>query len=557
MLEPGMLEVDDGRIAFDRTERAQVGHRVLLDFTLTCVVRDFGKPPSDLAFSDETGVTWDDIGGQEEAKRELREAIEGPVLHADLYREFGASMSKGVLLYGPPGCVEGDAMVTLNRAGKGFRLSLRETVRRFNNGSFFVKDTRAFGTWQHRQNDSARCAHCDQRWPCAAQRRKSKNKGGRLCVWDPSIPTMIRCFVHGEFRLRRLVAAYPKGTRSVFKVTLADGTSLRLTGDHLVLIRESDSPETWIRVDVLKRGHRILTNGAIPPRSPRGVTRYLHKGYWIVCAGLAKHPNASKRRGADGKRGAEMPEHRLVAEARENGMTLAEWLDVIRTGAFSVDAIFLSSKQQVHHENEDTTDNSPDNLVVKTKGQHHRDHAIKGRWHRHIPIFLAQPVRVLSVEPDGEAEVFDLTVDEAHNFVANRMIVHNCGKTLLAKAAHTAISHISGAKASASGFIYVKGPEVLNSYLGESEAGVRKLFSAGRAHYEAHGYPAIVCLDEADAIVGVRSDSKLSIRAHDCAAVSGRDGRARPEPRLRDAPDQPARHARPRRRPARAHRPQD
>jgi proteasome-associated ATPase len=102
-VSPGILEVDDGRIAYDKKKTAKVGHRVLLDFTLSCIVRDYGKPASTLAFTEETGVTWDDIGGQEDAKREIRECIEGPLLHAELYREFGARASKGVLLYGPPG----------------------------------------------------------------------------------------------------------------------------------------------------------------------------------------------------------------------------------------------------------------------------------------------------------------------------------------------------------------------------------------------------------------------------------------------------------------------
>jgi replicative DNA helicase len=33
--------------------------------------------------------------------------------------------------------------------------------------------------------------------------------------------------------------------------------------------------------------------------------------------------------------------------------------------------------------------------------------------------------RIASIEPDGEAEVYDLTVDRLHNFVAEDMIVHN------------------------------------------------------------------------------------------------------------------------------------
>lgn len=49
-------------------------------------------------------ITWDDVGGLEDVKRELYETIQYPVQHADKFEKFGMSPSKGVLFYGPPGC---------------------------------------------------------------------------------------------------------------------------------------------------------------------------------------------------------------------------------------------------------------------------------------------------------------------------------------------------------------------------------------------------------------------------------------------------------------------
>ncbi|GBG32536.1 Transitional endoplasmic reticulum ATPase [Hondaea fermentalgiana] len=49
-------------------------------------------------------VSWDDIGGLEDVKRELREMVQYPIEHADLFQKFGQNPSKGVLFYGPPGC---------------------------------------------------------------------------------------------------------------------------------------------------------------------------------------------------------------------------------------------------------------------------------------------------------------------------------------------------------------------------------------------------------------------------------------------------------------------
>lgn len=48
-------------------------------------------------------VQWTDVGGLEEVKEELREAIEWPLKHADLFAQADITAPKGLLLYGPPG----------------------------------------------------------------------------------------------------------------------------------------------------------------------------------------------------------------------------------------------------------------------------------------------------------------------------------------------------------------------------------------------------------------------------------------------------------------------
>ncbi|AEG17614.1 CDC48 family AAA ATPase [Methanobacterium paludis] len=48
-------------------------------------------------------VKWDDIGGLEGAKQELREAVEWPLKYPENFEKFGVKPPKGVLVYGPPG----------------------------------------------------------------------------------------------------------------------------------------------------------------------------------------------------------------------------------------------------------------------------------------------------------------------------------------------------------------------------------------------------------------------------------------------------------------------
>ncbi|ACB40898.1 CDC48 family AAA ATPase [Pyrobaculum neutrophilum] len=48
-------------------------------------------------------VRWEDIGGLENVKQELREAVEWPLKYPDKFKKFGLRPPKGILLFGPPG----------------------------------------------------------------------------------------------------------------------------------------------------------------------------------------------------------------------------------------------------------------------------------------------------------------------------------------------------------------------------------------------------------------------------------------------------------------------
>ena len=56
-----------------------------------------------MKMTEKPDVTYMDVGGLDMQKQEIREAIELPLSHPELYAQIGIDPPRGALLYGPPG----------------------------------------------------------------------------------------------------------------------------------------------------------------------------------------------------------------------------------------------------------------------------------------------------------------------------------------------------------------------------------------------------------------------------------------------------------------------
>ena len=104
-----------------------------------------------------------------------------------------------------------------------------------------------------------------------------------------------------------------------------------------------------------------------------------------------------------------------------------------------------------------------------------------------------------------------------------------CGKTLIAKAVANSlarrVAEKTGNSSARSFFLNIKGPELLNKYVGETERQIRLIFERAREKSE-EGYPVIVFFDEMDSLfrtrgTGISSDIESTIVPQLLAEIDG------------------------------------
>jgi proteasome-associated ATPase len=104
-----------------------------------------------------------------------------------------------------------------------------------------------------------------------------------------------------------------------------------------------------------------------------------------------------------------------------------------------------------------------------------------------------------------------------------------CGKTLIAKAVANSlakkVSEISGDREARSFFLNIKGPELLNKYVGETERQIRLIFQRAREKSE-EGWPVIIFFDEMESLFrtrgsGISSDIESTIVPQLLAEIDG------------------------------------
>jgi transitional endoplasmic reticulum ATPase len=87
------------RIPYEQLTKLEVGKEDFID-----ALREVEPSATREVFVEVPDVHWEDVGGLDQVKQRLIEAVEWPLQHAELFAEAGIRPPKGILLTGPPGC---------------------------------------------------------------------------------------------------------------------------------------------------------------------------------------------------------------------------------------------------------------------------------------------------------------------------------------------------------------------------------------------------------------------------------------------------------------------
>jgi hypothetical protein len=306
----------------------------------------------------------------------------------DKYRKYGLLYKRGVILWGSPGCLDKDTRISYvsrdpdgkRRSGKGGSIERLFQV-------FHGLTGRGKGRYQVAPKDST--------------------------FWVSSVDDNGRIFKN------RVLDVVNSGFKECFKVTTKSGLTITATADHKFFTEDG-----FKALSELGPGSPLFihNNTAIKEVADGRTVGTRHDLY------VNHHPVAGTKIINKKYRYKKLSRSRAAVEAAMNKLSLSEYVERLNTGDLS-NLKFLERDENVHHLDENCSNDVLENLVVINQREHSRLHAFE------MPVkYIAVPDVIKSIRPVGKRATYDIKVfGPNNNFVADGFVVHNSGKTITCK----------------------------------------------------------------------------------------------------------------------------
>ncbi|RLG48022.1 MAG: AAA family ATPase [Thermoproteota archaeon] len=400
-------------------------------------------------------VTYEDIGGLDEAIQKIREMVELPLRHPELFHRLGIEPPKGILLYGPPGC------------GKTL---LAKAVANESNAHFIsISGPEIMSKWYGQSEENLRKIF----------KEAEDNAPSIIFIDEIDAIAPKREEVTGEVE-RRIVSQL---------LTLMDGLEAR---GKVIVIGATNRPNALD--PALRRPGRFdrEIEIGVPDRNARLEILQIHTRGMPLADDVDLEKLADLTHGFVGadlaalaKEAAMRALRRVFAEVKidiEQEEIPAEVLDKL---VVTMDDFLTALK--------DITPSALREVVIQVPNVKWTDIGGLEKVKEELRMAIEWPLKY--------PELFEKSGAKAPKGI----LLYGppgCGKTLLAKAV---------ANESESNFISVKGPEILSKWVGESERAIREIFRKAR-----QAAPCIIFFDEIDAIAPMRGsgigDSRVTER---------------------------------------------
>ncbi len=287
------------------------------------------------------------------------------------------------------GCIDGEAIVSMNRATLSRKTTLKKAFNMFHNNKL-------------------------------------------------NLPTYIRGLKsNGRFGLLLVKDILYKGKKAVLELETNSGKKIIATPDHEFLTKDG-----WKRLDKLQQNEEITVNGtSICPLC--GSTENIIIKPTSKFLGYCKKCMYTKLRN-----GWKYEDHRFISKSDGyvylRGKKYADFHRKSSSGVLEHIYLMeqylgreLTEDEEVHHINRIRSDNRLENLKVLNRLEHMKEHNAEQHfkdfvhWSGSEVIMIPKYERVVSINAVEDRDVYDVIVDDVmHNFIANGIVVHNCGKSI-------------------------------------------------------------------------------------------------------------------------------